>query len=119
MPAMPLGEPQESIELLLQAESDIRQGKRPNLNAMHPYWSDLARLLQVYHYSLSQSKAHQHQIRHIRKRMHSDVYELYIDKRARRKVASAAPKVLVPQPLFPPEALDTPAPPNASQEEAS
>lgn len=119
MPAMPPGEPQDSIELLLQAESDIRHGKRPNLKSMQPYWADLARLLQVYNYSLNPSKAHQNQIRHIKNRMHSDVYELYIDKRARRKAASSAPRVQVPQPLFRPEELDTPAPPSASQEEAS
>lgn len=116
MPAMPLGEPHNSIEMLLRVEGEIRQGRRPNLKPMHPYWADLARLLQVYQYSLTPSKAHRDQIRRIKNQMHSEVYEMYIEKRERRK---AAPVVPVEQPLFGPGELDTPPPRGASQEEAN
>ncbi|MFM0069547.1 thymidylate synthase [Paraburkholderia sediminicola] len=112
MPAMPLGDPHESIEMLLQAEDSIRQGKGTSFKRMHPYWADLARLLQVYSCSIAPTKAHREQITRIKKQMHSDVYEIYIEKRERRK---APPIIPVPQELFGPGGLDTPPPSGASQ----
>lgn len=116
MPAMPIGDPHESIEMLLRAEGSIRQGRRTSLTRMHPYWADLARLLQVYNYSIVPAKAHRDQIRRIKKQMHSKVYEMYIEKRERRKTTPVVP---MEQPLFGPGELDMPSPPNASQEEAN
>lgn len=106
MPAMPHGDQQASIELLLAAEEDIRQGRRPRIAQMHPYWADLARLLQVYRYTIRPSKAHRERIKRIKNQMHSDVYDMYIEKRERRK---AAP-VPMEQPLFPPGEFDMPSP---------
>jgi thymidylate synthase len=46
MPPMPLGDPWPALRTLLKAESDIRQGKAPDLPALKldHYWTDLARL---------------------------------------------------------------------------
>ncbi|WP_321812880.1 MULTISPECIES: thymidylate synthase [unclassified Burkholderia] len=106
MPAMPHGDQQTSIEMLLKAEENIRQGRRPRIAQMHPYWADLARLLQVYRYSIKPTKAHRERIERVKSQMHSDVYDMYIEKRERRKAAPFP----VEQPLFPLSEFDSPTP---------
>ncbi|OMR89994.1 thymidylate synthase [Burkholderia pseudomallei] len=112
MPAMPKGDPQESIALLLQAEASIRQGKRTNLSKMAPYWADLARLLKIYNLTINPSEVAASQIRRLRSQMHSNVYEIYIDKRARRKAVKTSH---VPMDLFSGGQPAEPQPPMVEQ----
>lgn len=53
MPPMPPGDPWPSIQRLLQAEAEIRQGLglSIDLTSLDPYWADLIRILQAYKYS--------------------------------------------------------------------
>ncbi|QFS40421.1 thymidylate synthase [Burkholderia cenocepacia] len=97
MPAMPKGDPTGSIAMLLEAEASIREGKRTNLSRLAPYWADLARLLKIYRLTIDPTESGASQIRRLRRQMDSNIYEIYIDKRARRKPAKAP---LVPRDLF-------------------
>ncbi|WP_186024201.1 thymidylate synthase [Burkholderia gladioli] len=89
MPAMPKGDPTASIAMLLKAEASIREGKSTNLTKLAPYWADLARLLKIYRLTIEPTKSGAGQIRRLRGQMDSNIYEIYIDKRARRKPVKA------------------------------
>lgn len=97
MPAMPKGDPTESIAMLLEAEASIRDGKRTTLSKLAPYWADVARLLKIYKLTINPTDSGASQIRRLRGQMASNIYEIYIDKRARRK-PTKAPQV--PTDLF-------------------
>ncbi len=48
MPAMPTGDPWQSIDWLIEAERAIRQDQsEPSSNGIDPYWLDLLRLLRI------------------------------------------------------------------------
>lgn len=88
MPHMPIGDPWPSIKAILEAEVQIRNGLEIDITqlGLTTYWADLVRLLQIYA-NTGQKK----RISAIQSQMDSDVYDIYIEKRAsmrppRRKV---------------------------------
>lgn len=93
MPGMPPGDPWPSIRVLLRAEATIRSG-RPfdeRHSRLEPYWLDLVRLLKVFaNYKRRNARA----IERVRARMHSTIYNLYIDEKhdaATRQAANVKP----------------------------
>jgi thymidylate synthase len=77
MPPMPLGDPWAALRTLLKAESDIRQGRAPDLFALKldDYWTDLARLLQIFRHRKDKNTG---EIAKLRKNLSSPVYDAYI-----------------------------------------
>lgn len=80
MPPMPVGDPWESIGVVLKAESDIRNGKETNVESLEldTYWVDMLRILQIFSYS--KQKEHS-KISGIKKKMSTDIYNPYIEKK--------------------------------------
>ncbi|HEY8606414.1 MAG TPA: thymidylate synthase [Noviherbaspirillum sp.] len=104
MPPMPLGDPWPSVEKLLNAERNIRRGRRPSFANLDPYWCDLVRLLEVFRHSRdSASRAQRKKIHDIKKLMDSPVYDAHILKRQRRNPEPAQPAEPM---LFDAEELD-------------
>lgn len=96
MPPMPEGDPWPSIRKLLKIEKRIRTNGVADIekSAMNEYWSDLARLLQIFRYSKDgQTK----QIALTMRAMSTDVYNSYIRQRQRiAKSAEQADLSLIP-----------------------
>lgn len=81
MPPMPFEDPWDAIQLFLEAEFDIRAKGRFSdklLESLNPYWADLVRMLQVFRYWREKNKDG---ILEMRRKMSSNVYNSYIDKR--------------------------------------
>ena len=82
MPAMPSGDPNPSIRLVLQAEKALRTtGALPEgiLDNLQPYWADLVRLLQAYRYRVRKEAD---KLNRIRSLMSSNIYDMYLAKAA-------------------------------------
>lgn len=104
MPAMPFGDPWESVEALLAAERSIRVGKAPSFSGLDAYWCDLIRLLQIFQYSRDSAKTSQRkQIAGIKRQMNSKVFDTHILKRQERVAKTA---LLLEPMLFDPAELD-------------
>lgn len=89
MPPMPLGNPWPALNKLLKAESAIRKGKEINTEelGLTPYWDDLVRILQIFYFTKNKetiSRATQ-----IMKKMSSNIYNPYINKRHAAKLAKS------------------------------
>jgi thymidylate synthase len=78
MPEMPQGDPWPSIQRVLSAEHDIRNGLPISANdlAIDPYWSDLIRLLQIFFSTGDASR-----IEEIKSQMSFSRYGPYIEQR--------------------------------------
>lgn len=100
MPAMPIGDPDAAIALLLGAEHEIRMGRSINLRTLKiaPYWKDLVRLLQIFSLGQAANNGNIEKIYRIKRDMASNVYDIYIDNFYKRKRAKPTP-VKVPQQL--------------------
>lgn len=87
MPPMPLGDPWPAISTLLAAESKIRDGKEIDFATLKidPYWADLVRILQVFQYTNNEDKIAK--VTSIKRKMHSNIYAPYINKRHASKLA--------------------------------
>ncbi|ONC42033.1 thymidylate synthase [Burkholderia pseudomallei] len=108
MPNMPAGDPWQTVEKVLQAERQVRQGKQPKLEDLPPYWADLVRLLQVYRYSRKGARqADREKLVDIKEQMTTNVFDVHIAKRQRQAPASSAPM------LFDGAALDAQQPTSA------
>ncbi len=85
MSPMPIGDPWEAIGKLLELEQRLRRGEQVNIASykLDPYWADLGYLLQIY--SVSKSGGDQNEINLIKSKLSTDIYETYIQKRAKRK----------------------------------
>lgn len=94
MPAMPKGDPWESIDLLLKAESGIRNGDDidPGSVGLDDYWTDMIRLLKIFR--LSKESGNESKISMIEADMSSETYSAYIEKRRNRKVVAGSPTQL-------------------------
>lgn len=81
MPPMPEGSPWPAIANVLQCEASLRRGRplQDQISDLNPYWQDLIRVLQIF--ALSKASGSQGQIRHLKSKMASEVYGLYIRKR--------------------------------------
>lgn len=91
MPAMPPGDPRPSIDVVVDAEAAIREG-RPlddSVKALPSYWRDIVRLLEIFGHS---KRGERDAIPRIRRAMADPVYKEYITKRERprRTVPRAA-----------------------------
>ncbi len=89
MPPMPVGNPDPSIRVLLQAEASLRRHGRikSGIRQLEPYWSDLIRILEIYRYSKDGDSA---KFRSTKRQMHSPVFNAYIQKRQQKTPASFA-----------------------------
>lgn len=87
MPPMPVGDPWPAISVLLTAESKIRRGKEINFSTlkMDSYWADLVRILQIFQYTNNKDKIGK--VPQIKRKMHSNIYNPYINKRHAAKLA--------------------------------
>ncbi|WP_024903372.1 thymidylate synthase [Robbsia andropogonis] len=85
MPPMPLEDPWRSVDALLKAEHAIRNGRRPALSGLAPYWADLTRLLAIFRNSRPGATSKQRsKVEEIKDLMSSDVYDIHIQKRQNR-----------------------------------
>jgi thymidylate synthase len=81
MPAMPMGTPWPSVDVLIGLEANIRAGQAADTEALRgldPYWADLVRLLQVF------ADVKQKNVAGMRARldqMASDVFDAFITAR--------------------------------------
>jgi len=77
MPPMPAGDPWPAIDVLLKAESEVRQGKMADVAELKldGYWADFVRLLQVFRHRKDRSAT---EITKLRKELSSEVYSAYI-----------------------------------------
>lgn len=84
MPKMPISNPWDSIEKLLEAESEIRSGKEVKLSNLNldSYWEDFVRILQIYSYSKNKKL---YKIPTIKEEMSTKIYNTYIAKREVKK----------------------------------
>ncbi len=80
MPKMPIGDPWESIAVLLKAEVDVRSDKIIDLNNLdvEEFWKDLIRILQIF--SCSKKKQYPN-IPTIKNEMSTKIYNPYIEKK--------------------------------------
>lgn len=81
MPPMPQGDPWAAIKSLVAVEKKVRTGRGaiPNYHeTMDPYWADLVTLLMIHKAGLV--KDNQSEIKRLRRRIHDDVYLLYIKR---------------------------------------
>ena len=81
MPPMPIGDPWPSIQLLLDAEANLRAGKPLEngcLNELDPYWVDLIHLLQIFRFTKDQEIGAAEKLIGD---MSSSVYNTFIHKR--------------------------------------
>jgi thymidylate synthase len=81
MPRMPPVDPWSAIRSVLTAERTIRCGRRMSIGALHPYWLDLVRLLQIYRHSKDRRSA---AIMHLKGQMSVRLYDTYITDLANR-----------------------------------
>jgi len=80
MPPMPEGDPWAAITSLLESEAAIRTTGKcdPHLvEQLDPYWADLVRLLQVFHFKKARDVS---KIAELRKRISSPVYVPFVEK---------------------------------------
>jgi thymidylate synthase len=80
MPAMPSGDPWESVAAVLRAERQLRQGVNVDISGMGlaPYWQDVIRLLQVFAHAKMKNEK---EIAVIAKEMTSPVFKPYIQQK--------------------------------------
>jgi thymidylate synthase len=102
MPPMPLGDPWPDVHEVLAAEERIRNGSLRAVpkSISSPYWADIVNLLRIFERSF---KGDNKAVGRFRRRMSTDVFDVYIDKRRRcaLKVASS-PSVQPQRELFKP-----------------
>lgn len=100
MPAMPMGDPDPAIALILASELEIRMGRDINLRLLKiaPYWKDLIRLLQIFKLGQSPNSENLEKIYRIKRSMSSNVYDIYIDTFYKRKRSKPIP-INLPQQL--------------------
>ena len=81
MPRMPTGDPWRNLKKLTKVEARIRQGNQVQVDRYNvpSYWTDLMRLLQIFALNKARKST-----RAVKSKMASLVYDLYIDKSARR-----------------------------------
>lgn len=92
MPPMPPEDPMASIETMIRAERAIRLGDRPRFDNVKPYWKDLIRLLLIYRHSKIPTTIFPIKtIKSIKGKMHSDFFDMYIQKREHRVNRPIAP----------------------------
>jgi thymidylate synthase len=80
MPPMPIGDPWQSIEMLLKAEEAIRTSQTFDegiLARLDPYWADLIRLLKVF---ACKQKGQKNRIKAIQAEMASKAYFHFIER---------------------------------------
>ncbi|MDI1260833.1 thymidylate synthase [Aquabacterium sp.] len=82
MPPMPKGDPWTSVQTLLDFEVAVRSGDVSAIDpreSMAPYWADLATLLAIH--KAGKTTGNQNEIKRLKRRLHDDVYAMYINKR--------------------------------------
>jgi len=83
MPEMPIGDPWKAIEIVRQAEVDIRNSKNidaPSLE-LEPYWTNLIYLLLI-HSSFKRNEIGE--VAELQKKINYPMYDTYIENRLKR-----------------------------------
>jgi thymidylate synthase len=95
MPAMPFGDPWESINALLAAEKLIRMRnvQQAAVDELHDYWLDLIRLLQIFRFWKDKRFS---SVKGLRKKMSTEVYDAYIARREKLKESDAPLQLTLP-----------------------
>ncbi len=80
MPKMPIGDPWQSIAVLLKAEADVRVDKKIDLNSLgvDEFWIDLIRIIQIFS---CHKKKQNSRIPIIKNEMSTKIYNPYIEKK--------------------------------------
>lgn len=83
MPPMPGGDPWPSVKALLAFERRVRRSPGNHITdprkSMDPYWADLATLLEIH--ASGKANVTGDVIQRLKRRLHSDVYAMYINRR--------------------------------------
>ena len=91
MPEMPIGDPWKDVEVVKQAEFDIRNSKNvdaPNLG-LEPYWTNLIYLLLI-HSSFKKNEIKE--VEELQKKINYPMYNTYIDNRLKRNIEAEKSK---------------------------
>lgn len=93
MPEMSRSSPWADLSRLHTAELAIRQGQEVDIRQFEltAYWEDLARLLQIFHYSKT---GQEKRISAIRRQMRSTVYDTFIQRRESPRMTTQPNKQL-------------------------
>jgi len=77
MPPMPKGDPWRSIAKVVEAERNIRNGRKLLVRdlRLQPYWADLVRILQIYAHSRRRELT---KIKQVKSEMSNHIYDAYI-----------------------------------------
>ena len=86
MPPMPLGDPWDSIRLVVNAEREIRNEQQPETAGLSEYWLDLLRLLQIFWHFRHENID---EIRRLRKTLSTRIYDTYIQDKSRAAIQQA------------------------------
>jgi len=83
MPLMPLGNQFENLAKVLRTEKALRKGRNAKVPSSLPeYWQDIIQLLRIHR--ADKDDAPSKDIKRIRKAIHSDAYEPYIETKQRK-----------------------------------
>jgi thymidylate synthase len=98
MPPMPKDDPWPSISSLLKAESAIRTGRGIDIRKLKldDYWMDMVRILQIYSHSKNKETD---KIARLKRRMSSNIYNPYIEKRETKKHVPMKTSKRLPTPV--------------------
>lgn len=88
MPAMPMGNPWPAIRQVLNAESDIRNGRHDHKieAGLDPYWADLIRLIKAY--AMDKTGQPSNKLEELLAEIACPTYQLYVLDRIARKSGS-------------------------------
>ena len=96
MPPMPSGDPWPAIRALLAFERRARRSASDLMDprdSMDPYWADLATLLAIH--ASGKAKVTGEVIQRLKRRLHSDVYATYINRRFGRSTTERKQLTLI------------------------
>ena len=97
MPPMPKGNPWPAMNILKQAEENLRRGINIDVSVLplEEYWKDMAKLLKIY--ALTRSGSSIDTLRKVvllKNKMSSKFYDQYIRQREKRLGTAAIPEQL-------------------------
>jgi thymidylate synthase len=94
MPPMPSGDPFSLTARLIQAEAELRKGKKIQADAFfdEPYWADIVRLLQVFWATKTRDAPGFDELGALKSAFHHEVYRTFLDRRRKFRLIRNARK---------------------------